>query len=79
MAALLIHVDKRNPKESDDSDIYSCIQDLRDRKDDLVTNINELRRTGNMERVSRLEEDLRETEQSLLQKSAERRQRKPHY
>eukprot|EP00105_Crassostrea_gigas_P024834 XP_011445225.1 PREDICTED: 1-phosphatidylinositol 4,5-bisphosphate phosphodiesterase gamma-1 isoform X4 [Crassostrea gigas] len=78
MAALLIHVDKRNPKESDDSDIYSCIQDLRDRKDDLVTNINELRRTGNMERVSRLEEDLRETEQSLLQKSAERRQRNFH-
>lgn len=63
-------------QESDDSDIYSCIQDLRDRKEDLVTNINELRRVGNMERASRLEEDLRETEQNLIQKSAERRQRK---
>ncbi|XP_048731968.1 1-phosphatidylinositol 4,5-bisphosphate phosphodiesterase gamma-1-like isoform X5 [Ostrea edulis] len=76
MAALLIHVDRRNPKESDDSEIYSCIQDLRDKKENLVSNINELMRVGQFDRANRLQEDLKETEQDLLQKSAERRQRK---
>ncbi|XP_061198199.1 1-phosphatidylinositol 4,5-bisphosphate phosphodiesterase gamma-1-like isoform X2 [Saccostrea echinata] len=76
MAALLIHVDKRNPKESDDSEIYSCIQDLRDKKENLQSNINELIKVGQFDRATRLQEDLRETEQNLIQKSAERRQRK---
>nr|XP_022335650.1 1-phosphatidylinositol 4,5-bisphosphate phosphodiesterase gamma-1-like isoform X2 [Crassostrea virginica] len=78
MAALLIHVDKRNPKESDDSEIYSCIQDLRDRKETLLDNINDLIQRGQVDRATRLQEDLKETEQSLIQKSAERRQRNIH-
>jgi hypothetical protein len=63
-------------QESDDSEIYSCIQDLKDKKEHLVSNINELMRVGQFDRATRLQEDLKETEQNLLQKSAERRQRK---
>ena len=63
-------------QESDDSEIYSCIQDLRDRKETLLDNINDLMQRGQVDRANRLQEDLKETEQSLIQKSAERRQRK---
>lgn len=72
MAALLVQVEKRNPKESEESEIYACIQDLRDRKEQLEEQI----RAGSQENAMRLQEELSKTEQYLVAKNDERRQRK---
>ncbi|KAJ8303617.1 hypothetical protein KUTeg_020013 [Tegillarca granosa] len=75
MASLLVHVDMRNPKESDDSDVYSCIQDLLEKKEELVEEMERLERSGDRDFV-KIQEELREVEENLLAKNEERRQRK---
>ncbi|KAK3086130.1 hypothetical protein FSP39_013958 [Pinctada imbricata] len=76
MAALLVYIEKRNPRESEDSEIYSCLQDLRERKDHLSAQIEQFERRGESERAKRLQEELERTEKDILEKNEERRQKK---
>ncbi|XP_063440480.1 1-phosphatidylinositol 4,5-bisphosphate phosphodiesterase gamma-1-like isoform X4 [Mytilus trossulus] len=78
MAALLVHIDKKNPRESEESDIYACIQDLRDKKKDLEEQIGTYQKEGKQQGVQRLMEELSLTEENLLAKNDERRQRKKY-
>ncbi|XP_076111520.1 1-phosphatidylinositol 4,5-bisphosphate phosphodiesterase gamma-1-like isoform X8 [Mytilus galloprovincialis] len=78
MAALLVHIDKKNPRESEESDIYACIQDLRDKKKDLEEQIGTYQKEGKQQSVQRLMEELSLTEENLLAKNDERRQRKKY-
>lgn len=63
-------------QESEESDIYACIQDLRDKKKDLEEQIGTYQKEGKQQGVQRLMEELSLTEENLLAKNDERRQRK---
>ncbi|XP_060063123.1 1-phosphatidylinositol 4,5-bisphosphate phosphodiesterase gamma-1-like [Ylistrum balloti] len=77
MAAILVHLEMRNPCESDDRDIYGCIQDLLETKSKLTGKLQELEQTGQSDfAIKSLQDELKQTEQVLLAKNEERRQRK---
>lgn len=77
MAAILIHLEMRNPCESEDRDIYGCIQDLREKKDELTEQLQEMEQSGQSPYdMQKLQDALKETEEVLLAKNEERRQRK---
>lgn len=63
-------------QETEESDIYACIQDLRDKKELLEEQITTCQREGKDQNAQRLMEELTQTEQNLLVKNDERRQRK---
>ena len=63
-------------QEEEDSDLYSCLQDLRDRKDDLSQRVAELELRGDDAEVQQFRHQIQETEERIIQKNEERRQRK---
>ena len=64
-------------KESEDSEIYGCIQDLRDRKEDLAVTLEQLERGGRDETMIRkVQQEIQNTEEIIIAKNEERRQRK---
>ncbi|KAK3610357.1 hypothetical protein CHS0354_008630 [Potamilus streckersoni] len=76
LAALLIFIDMRNPKEDEDGDIYASIQELRGRKEELTAQMNSLDSRTEERVLSRIQEELLRTEQIIIEKNEERRQRK---
>ncbi|XP_013381403.1 1-phosphatidylinositol 4,5-bisphosphate phosphodiesterase gamma-1 [Lingula anatina] len=72
LAALLVRVDMRNPTQSTDSDIYACIQDLRDRSQELHYQIAESERVGNTREAEEIKNKLKQTEEELIQRTDER-------
>ncbi|KAL3860223.1 hypothetical protein ACJMK2_010378 [Sinanodonta woodiana] len=75
LAALLVLIEMRNPKEDEDGDIYASIQELRGRKEELMAQINSMDRSEERA-LSRIQEELLKTEQIIIEKNEERRQRK---
>ncbi|XP_053401760.1 1-phosphatidylinositol 4,5-bisphosphate phosphodiesterase gamma-1-like isoform X4 [Mercenaria mercenaria] len=76
LSSLLIYIDMRNPKEEEDSEIYSDLEDLRDCKDDLTTRIQELELRGDVTSANQYRSRLQETEKRIIQKNRERQHRK---
>lgn len=74
LAALLILLNIRNARE-EDADIYSSIQQLRDRSRELSLMIEEMERSGNAATADSIRDQLCETEELLLTKNEERRRR----
>ncbi|WAR11902.1 PLCG1-like protein [Mya arenaria] len=62
--------------EEEDSEIYSCLQDLQDKKDDLTTKLQELELQGDMRSAQQCRQKLQETEDTIITKSRERQHRK---
>ncbi|KAL5020958.1 hypothetical protein ScPMuIL_000113 [Solemya velum] len=73
LAALLIHIDITNPKEDENSDIYASIQELRDKTEELV---NEIESIHDNDLADTKRAELRATEERLIAKNEERKQRK---
>ena len=63
-------------QEEEDGDLYSCLQDLRDTKDDLSQRLADLEMSGDNAGAQRFRHQLQETEERIIQKNEERRQRK---
>ncbi|KAL8594295.1 hypothetical protein ACOMHN_000997 [Nucella lapillus] len=76
MASLLVQIDMRNPKESEDSDIYASIQELRDQSDTLTQQMEQLELTGDRDNATTIKQQLEDTQERLLAKNREREQRK---
>ncbi|PVD20783.1 hypothetical protein C0Q70_18944 [Pomacea canaliculata] len=76
LASLLVHIDMRNPKESEDSDIYASIQELRDQSETLTQQIEQMEQTGDREHAIIIKRQLEATHERLLAKNRERDQRK---
>ncbi|KAK6178523.1 hypothetical protein SNE40_013298 [Patella caerulea] len=75
LAALLINIDMRNPEE-EDGDVYASIQELRDRTEMLNAQIEALEVSEGASNVTDMKSQLAETEERLLAKHEERRQKK---
>ncbi|XP_052233156.1 1-phosphatidylinositol 4,5-bisphosphate phosphodiesterase gamma-1-like [Dreissena polymorpha] len=75
LSALLVHVDIRNPQE-EDNDIYSCLQDLQDQREDLSSRIAELELNGDLRQAQQVRQVLQETEATIVKKNQERQHRK---
>ncbi|CAH1778916.1 unnamed protein product [Owenia fusiformis] len=75
LASLLVHLEMRNPKESEDFDIYADVQELRDESRELAYQISERERLGDRTTAEQLKRQLNEKEQILLDKNEERRRR----
>ncbi|XP_064611128.1 1-phosphatidylinositol 4,5-bisphosphate phosphodiesterase gamma-1-like isoform X2 [Liolophura sinensis] len=76
LSSLLVHIDIRNPKESEDSEIYASIQQLRDESEDLAHQLEEMEMGGDVEDASHVRQRLQATEERLLQKNEERKNKK---
>lgn len=76
LACLLVHIDMRNPKESEDSDIYASIQELRDQSESLTQQMESLELLGDRDNASVIKRELEATQERLLAKNREREQRK---
>ncbi|KAL4234227.1 phospholipase C [Mactra antiquata] len=76
LSSLLVYIEMRNPKEEEDSEIYSDLQDLRDCQDDLTSRIHELELRGDVSSAQQYRSRLHETEQRIMQKNRERQHRK---
>ncbi|KAK7474992.1 hypothetical protein BaRGS_00033739 [Batillaria attramentaria] len=76
LASLLVHIDMRNPKESEDCDIYASIQELRDQSDSLTQQMENLEQLGDRDNASMVKRELEATQERLLAKNREREQRK---
>ena len=66
-------------QEEEDGDLYSCLQDLRDTKDDLSQRVAELELCGDNAGAQQFMHQMQETEERIIQKNEERRQRKYVY
>ncbi|KAL8563654.1 hypothetical protein ACOMHN_055288 [Nucella lapillus] len=76
LAALLVYIDMRNPKESEDRDIYASIQELREQSEVLSQQMEHLELTGDQAHASLLKQQLHDTQERLLAKNREREMRK---
>lgn len=76
LASLLVQIDMRNPKESEDSDIYTSIQELRDQSDNLTQQMEHLELAGDRDNASAVKQQLEATQERLLAKNRERELRK---
>ncbi|XP_052817570.1 1-phosphatidylinositol 4,5-bisphosphate phosphodiesterase gamma-1-like isoform X4 [Mya arenaria] len=76
LSSLLVYIEMKNPQEEEDSEIYSCLQDLQDKKDDLTTKLQELELQGDMRSAQQCRQKLQETEDTIITKSRERQHRK---
>lgn len=78
MAAILVQLEMRNPQESEDSDIYGCIQELLETKSKLTRELQEMEQSGQNDflNMKSIQDELKQTEQDLLAKNEERRQKK---
>jgi len=63
-------------KEEEDSDIYADLQELKDQREDLVTRILEHELQGELSMAQRIRQDLKRTEESIIQRNHERQHRK---
>lgn len=63
-------------QEEFDSDIYADIQELQDQREDLTNKILELELQGNVTQAQRIRQDLKRTEESIIQRNHERQHRK---
>lgn len=63
-------------QESEDSEIYASIQQLRDESEDLAHQLEEMEMGGAVEDASHVRQRLQATEERLLQKNEERKNRK---
>lgn len=73
LASLLIHLNIHNAK--DEEDLYASIQQLRDRSKELNGKIEEFEKIGDEVAIQRIRAELTATEEQLLCKNEERRQR----
>ncbi|XP_076449870.1 1-phosphatidylinositol 4,5-bisphosphate phosphodiesterase gamma-1-like [Babylonia areolata] len=76
LACLLVQIDIRNPKESEDSDIYTSIQELRDQSEVLTQQMEHLELAGDQDNASAIKQQLQATQERLLAKNRERELRK---
>ncbi|BFZ19735.1 hypothetical protein BsWGS_22774 [Bradybaena similaris] len=76
LASLLVCIEMRNPKESDDCDIYASIQELREESDKLTAELETLETRGDREHANVVKRELQQTQERLLAKHQERQQRK---
>lgn len=76
LATLLVHIDMRNPKESEDCDIYASIQELRDQSETLTQQMENLEQLGDRDNAVAIKRELEATQERLLAKNREREQRK---
>ena len=63
-------------QEEEDSEIYSCLQDLQDKREDLTSKIADLELHGDARTAQQYRQELMETEDSIVRKSRERQHRK---
>lgn len=63
-------------QESEDSDIYASIQELRDQSETLTQQIEQMEQTGDREHAIIIKRQLEATHERLLAKNRERDQRK---
>ncbi|XP_076470498.1 1-phosphatidylinositol 4,5-bisphosphate phosphodiesterase gamma-1-like [Babylonia areolata] len=76
LAVLLVHMDMRNPKESEDRDIYASIQELREQSEVLTQQMENLELAGDQDNASAVKLQLHDTQERLLAKNRERELRK---
>lgn len=63
-------------EQEEDSDLYADLQELKDQREELVNRIMEHELHGDVSIAQRMRQDLKQTEECIIQRNHERQHRK---